>query len=197
MSHVVPCPGCDRTYPAARFAAGRSLVCTCGARVGVALRTGAGDDGAPLRFAADSMLGGLARWLRALGHDTTWEAEIADDALVRHAVAGRRALLTRDRSLAGEWWIDPLLLVHADAPLAQLAEVAARFPLRTDRLFSRCLRCNVPLEAADGADVAARVAADLQARQAVFHRCPRCTRVYWEGSHTARMRDDIAKALAT
>ena len=195
MTDPVPCPGCGRTYPAERFAAGRSLICACAARVGVPLRTGAGDHGAPLRFAADAMLGGLARWLRALGHDTTWEAEIADDEVVRRAVAGGRALLTRDRGLAAEWWIDPLLLLRADAPLAQLAETAARFPLRGDRLFSRCLRCNVPLEPAGGADVLARVPADLRARQAVFHRCPRCTRVYWEGSHTARMRDDIAAVL--
>lgn len=193
MTDPVPCPGCGRTYTPERFAAGRSLVCACGSRVGVRLHTGAGD-GAPLRFAADAMLGGLARWLRALGHDTTWEAEIADDALVRHAVAERRALLTRDHGLAAEWWIDPLLL-RADAPLAQLAEVAARFPLCSDRLFSRCLRCNVPLQFADEGDVLAHVPADVRARQTVFHRCPRCTRIYWEGSHTARMREDVAKAL--
>ncbi len=197
MTDPVPCPGCGRTYPAERFAAGRTLVCACGARVGVPLRTGAGDDGAPLRFAADAMLGGLMRWLRALGHDTTWEAEIADDELVRRAVAERRVLLTRDRGLAAAWWIRPLLLLHADAPLAQLAEVAARFSLRTDRLFSRCLRCNLPLEPAAEADVLARVPADVRARQTVFHRCRRCARLYWEGSHTARMRDDIAQALGS
>lgn len=196
MSDAVPCPGCGRGYDADRFVSGRALTCACGARVGVVRRTGFGE-AEPLRFAADSMLGGLARWLRALGHDTLWEAEIADPELVRRSLAEGRVLLTRDRALAADWWLDSLLFLHADAPLAQLAEVARRFPLRADALFSRCLRCNVPLEAADEAEVEARVPDAVREGQTEFRRCPHCTRVYWEGTHTARMRREIADALGT
>lgn len=195
MSDAVPCPGCGRDYPADRFASGRALTCACGGRVGVVRRTGSGER-EPLRFAADAMLGGLARWLRALGHDTLWEAEIADPELVRRALAEERVLLTRDRALAAEWWLDSVLFLHADAPLAQLAEVARHFPLRADALFSRCLRCNVPLEPADEDEVRARVPPAVRARQTEFRRCPCCTRIYWEGTHTARMRREIADALA-
>lgn len=194
MSDAVPCPACGRGYPADRFASGRALTCACGGRVGLVRRTRFGEAD-PLRFAADAMLGGLARWLRALGHDTLWEAEIADPELVRRALAEGRVLLTRDRALAAEWWLDSLLFLHADAPLAQLAEVARRFPLRAGALFSRCLRCNVPLEAADEADVEARVPPAVRASQTEFRRCPCCTRIYWEGTHTARMRREIAGAL--
>ena len=37
------------------------------------------------RLACDAMLGGLARWLRAAGHDTFWQEGIDDGALIHLA----------------------------------------------------------------------------------------------------------------
>ena len=52
----------------------------------------------PPRFAADAMLGRLARWLRVLGFDTAYDSAIADPELVRMAAIEERVLLTRDRT---------------------------------------------------------------------------------------------------
>ena len=52
-----------------------------------------------LRFFCDVGLGGLARWLRAAGYDTLWEAHIEDAPLVRRSLASRRVLLTTDSLL--------------------------------------------------------------------------------------------------
>jgi uncharacterized protein with PIN domain len=147
------------------------------------------------RFAADAMLGRLARWLRVLGFDTTWEAHVPDEALVRHALAERRTLLTRDRRLPEEWTRVPVFVLRAEDLRGQLAELGARFGLAARaRPFTRCNRCNEPLVPASEAEVRARVPPAVRARQRGFLCCPRCGRVYWAGSHVARMRALLAEA---
>jgi uncharacterized protein with PIN domain len=189
----IPCPGCGRGYDQARFPGGRTLTCACGTRVGRRLRV---DRGAgPPRFMVDSMLGGLARWLRALGYDAAWEAEIADPELVRRGVEEGRWILTRDRRLAEDWWIDGLLLLRSDDPLEQLREVAEAVGLSPEGIFTRCLRCNVPLRALSRKDAGERVPPAVRAEGGRLAECPACRRVYWEGSHTARMRREVERAL--
>ncbi|HEX2076123.1 MAG TPA: Mut7-C RNAse domain-containing protein [Longimicrobium sp.] len=195
MADVIPCPGCARPYDRERFAEGRAVRCTCGARVGEARETGIGRGERP-RFAADAMLGRLARWLRALGYDTGWDPHVADPVLVRRALEQRRVILTRDVPLAREWRLDNLLFIHADDPLAQLGEVAAAYPLDDARIFSLCTRCNATLHPVSAEHAGDRVPDAVHAAQAALLRCPSCERVYWEGSHTARMRDAIARILA-
>lgn len=184
----VACPGCGRLYDAALFALGRTLHCTCGARVGLPRTPLAAEPGAP-RFAADAMLGRLARWLRLLGFDTSFEAHVEDEALVRRALAERRTVLTRDRRLPEEWTLVPVFVLRAEDLRGQLGELGARFALAAHaRPFSRCNRCNAPLEPASEAHVAARVPPHVRATHRRFLRCPACGRVYWAGSHVARMR---------
>lgn len=144
---------------------------------------------------ADAMLGRLARWLRALGRDVRFDASADDDALVRIARDERRLLLTRDRRLAQRAGLDACL-VRATKPAAQLRELDDRLGLFApgwrDRLFTRCMVCNAELRPAAYRDVEdglpAEVRSDPRVRSAGFRRCPGCRRVYWEGSHTRRMR---------
>jgi uncharacterized protein with PIN domain len=189
----LPCPGCGRHYDEARFAGGRTLTCACGARVGRRLPVARG--AGPPRFQVDAMLGGLARWLRVLGYDAAWEAEIADPELVRRGVEEGRWILTRDRRLAEEWWVEGMVLPGSDDPLAQLREVAEAVELSTAGIFTRCLRCNVPLRALPPEQAGARVPPAVRARGGPLAECPACARAYWEGSHTARMRREVERAL--
>src|SRR5262245_12483752 len=48
------------------------------------------------RLACDAMLGGLARWLRAAGHDASWHDGIDDGAPGRLAQAGGWTVLSSD-----------------------------------------------------------------------------------------------------
>ena len=193
----VPCPGCGREYDVALFSFGRTIHCTCGARVGVAPRVRSHAAPGEERFIADAMLGRLARWLRILGFDTAYEPHIADAVLVRRALTEERVALTRDRALPQEWRVPRLYLVRAETTHAQLREVVSNFGLaRGVRLFTRCSHCNVPLVAASREEVDGRVPPRVAATQCRFHRCPGCERVYWRGSHAERMQRVVDRILS-
>jgi uncharacterized protein with PIN domain len=181
----VRCPGCGREYDAALFAFGRTRHCTCGARVGIEPPASA----AETRFLADAMLGRLARWLRLLGFDTAYDAAIADEDVARRALDEQRIVLTRDRALPEEWRLPRVVVLRSEATAEQLRELARHFPLRAAaRPFTRCSRCNAPLEHVAADAVAAHVPPRIVATQARFLRCRGCGHVYWEGSHVARIR---------
>lgn len=153
---------------------------------------------APLhRFAADAMLGRLARWLRVLGFDTTYDAAIADPALVRHTHEEGRILLTRDRRLLRELRPARAHEVRGEAPLVQLQALVAALALPAPAaLFTRCLVDNTalpePLPPGEGLRLvppfSREAAGDVR-------RCPTCDRLYWHGSHVRRMTAALERVL--
>ncbi len=178
----------------ALFQFGRTLDCTCGTRVGLEPRIEHASG--QLRFSADAMLGRLARWLRVMGYDTRFDAGIADADLVRSALEERRVILTRDRGIPDRWRVPRLLLLEAEAPRDQLRELARHFPLEwRGRIFTRCTRCNDPVERVSPADLVGRVPESVLQTHERFRRCPSCGRIYWDGSHAARMRRALEQML--
>jgi uncharacterized protein with PIN domain len=142
------------------------------------------------------MLGRLALWLRLLGFDTFYEAHVDDADLARRALDERRTLLTRDRALPEAWSVPDVYLVASEDARAQLQEVARRFGLAAHaRPFSRCSRCNAPLEPASLDAVRGRIPPRVAASHVAFLRCPGCRRIYWEGTHVERMRRVLEEAL--
>ena len=193
---AVPCPRCGREYDVTLFEFGRTLWCTCGSRVGLAPRERR-LAASPRRFFADAMLGRLARWLRLLGFDCAWEADIADEVLVRRALVEDRIVLTRDRSLLDEWRVSDLYRVEAEPIRDQLAEVIRRFDLAAEiQLLSRCSRCNEPLVAATPEQVALRVPPRVLDRHVDYAICPACARIYWQGTHARRIRRVVDEVVA-
>ena len=152
----------------------------------------------PARFIADAHLGGLARLLRLAGFDTLYDNHIEDAALVATAVREQRVVLTRDRELLKRRDVAEGCFVHALAPEQQAVEIIRRLGLAPHaRPFSRCLECNAALqEVVSPAAAEQRVPPAVRARHTRFSACPGCGRVYWEGSHWARMRARIDALLA-
>jgi uncharacterized protein with PIN domain len=79
----------------------------------------------------------------------------------------------------------------------QIARVVHVFPLDFRKtMFTRCSCCNaelvgpLPLR-----DVAAKVPPIVQEWRTEYYRCPRCERVYWDGTHTEHVRDFLRDAL--
>lgn len=139
-----------------------------------------------MKFVADSMLGRLAKWLRILGFDTLYSPARQDADIVRLARAERRLILTRDRAMAHRRGVRVFLL-HSDEVEKQVREVMVGLGLSPANSLSRCPECNGELEPVKKAEVKDLVPPYVYKTQRNFHRCPNCGRIYWQGTHVARI----------
>ncbi|OMC55781.1 hypothetical protein A5747_11695 [Mycobacterium sp. IS-836] len=140
------------------------------------------------RFVVDVNLGRLARLLRVLGFDAWWSSDADDAALARISLDEQRILLTRDRGLLKRRAITHGLFVHSQDPEQQALEVMRRLDLR-ERLapLTRCLHCNGALQAVDKRDVIDQLEPLTAQYYEEFSRCAGCGRIYWAGSHHAKL----------
>jgi uncharacterized protein with PIN domain len=140
------------------------------------------------RFVVDVNLGRLARLLRVLGFDVWWSSDADDATLTEVSLDEQRILLTRDRGLLKRRAITHGLFVHSQHPEEQTLEVIKRLDLR-QRLapLTRCLHCNGKLAAVSKDEVIDRLEPLTRQYYEEFSRCAECGRVYWAGSHHARL----------
>ena len=148
------------------------------------------------RFVVDTMLGRLARWLRAMGYDTLYLGQAEDRHLLHLARAEARILVTRDRMLARLAEPQSCLIRGEDVD-DQVVEAIRRLALSPDGgdWLSRCLECNTELEPRPRESVQELVPEHVFATQTDFTRCPGCGRIYWAGSHADRMVERLSRLL--
>ena len=193
---AVTCSRCGREYDITLFQFGRTIHCACGSRVGLEPRVRAVAEAGEIRFLVDAMLGRLARWLRIIGCDASFDSALSDADLARRAFEEERVVLTRDRALPEEWRIPRVLVLESELPLEQLRDVVRSYGLDwREQLFSRCSRCNVAIEPATREAIADRVPPRVLRERREFFTCPACERVYWEGSHLERMQRTLEHVL--
>ena len=141
------------------------------------------------RFVADVHLGKLARHLRMAGFDTLWDNNWDDDAIVTLAGVQRRTILTRDKGMLRRREVERGYFVRATDSELQLAEVLRVLQLESRMApFTRCRECNTLLDDVEKATVIDRLPEKVRDHSERFKRCPGCDRVYWEGTHFARMK---------
>lgn len=152
-------------------------------------------------FVLDVHLGALARYLRLCGFDTLYRNDYEDEELARISATQNRILLTRDRNLLKRGIITHGYCVRHDAPREQLGEIFRRFDLMdATEPFTRCARCNGPLEDVDKAGVVHRLEPLTRKHYDRFRQCTECGRLYWRGSHVASMKariDELFTVLDT
>jgi uncharacterized protein with PIN domain len=142
-----------------------------------------------MRFVADVMLGRLARWLRMMGHDVLYSNRYRDDELARIADTEDRILLTRDRGLLARYRVNRAVLVTSVRLSGQLRELRDGIGLTCGaEAFSRCTRCNAPVEEISREEARGEVPPYVQRNAPAFFRCHGCGKVYWPGSHVRRMK---------
>jgi len=147
---------------------------------------------APLKLLADCMLGRLAKWLRLLGYDTAYENDASDSHLAHRARAEERVLLTCDHELAARRGLRTLL-IESETLEEKVQEVRDALGPPLDSALSRCSVCNGVLEAVALAEIADRAPPYVLRTQTEFRRCSGCGKVYWPGTHTQRIHEQIEK----
>jgi len=128
----------------------------------------------------------LGKYLRVLGLDAAWDLRLRTHELIQRANREGRVFLTRNRRLPDQYpRPEQLMLLQATDPVQQLAQVTVAFSLDARAaLFTKCIRCNVPLNAvADKAQIRERVHPNVYNRHESFFACPSCGTVFWRGSH--------------
>ncbi|SRR5439155_3244708 len=149
-----------------------------------------------IRFAADRMLGRLARTLRLLGYDTVYSPQITTPELEELARTSDRVVLTRGRvenRFAAE---TKALSLVSDSPPEQLREIIRRFGLDTQAgLWTRCTLCNSPIGRVEKAEIKSEVKPRVFELYEQFYRCSGCGHIYWQGSHTDRIRRNLQSLL--
>jgi uncharacterized protein len=153
------------------------------------------------RFFCDAMLGGLSRWLRALGYEADFEHGIDDGELVERAAARNAIILSSDQPLfdrkritSGE--VRALFVPRHEPVIDQAVFVLSR--LRLSVLPVRCMECGGALRDAPRDEVESLVPPGALAAFHEFLRCVRCERVYWHGTHWVKIdatRERVVRML--
>jgi len=148
-----------------------------------------------MKFLVDQPLMGLAKWLRLGGFDAAVERFSPDESNLPPPETGRY-LLTRQAKYRGRPR-DDLLILEANDPKGQLAEVFRRLHLSRQDLapVSRCGECNDLLAPIPREQALGLVPDHVFQTQAEFFQCPRCGRVYWPGSHQARIWAELDQVI--
>ena len=136
------------------------------------------------------MCGGLARWLRVLGVDTSYTPGIEDGVLVAQAAAEGRVVVSSDHKLFERRVFttseQPGLLMPVGLKLReQLVFVVRRLALSPG--LPRCTCCNGVLRPVTRAAVGDVVPARSLVWVRDFFRCADCEHVFWEGTHWRRI----------
>ncbi len=140
------------------------------------------------RFIADVHLGSLARYLRLLGFDTTWERDLADDAIIEIAAREGRIILTRDKGILKNGRVTHGYWLRSTETMQQVEEVIRSLHLaRRLSPYTRCMECNEDLESIRRRDAVGSVPLQVFIVYREFKRCTNCRRVYWRGSHLRRL----------
>ncbi len=143
-------------------------------------------------FAADRTLGKLAKWLRILGFDTTFELDVSAERFYTQ-LEKNRIVLTRNEKIKKKFRDDKLIFITSNHLDEQLKQVIAEIGIRPadTRPFSMCIHCNAPIVDVGLNEISGRVPDYIQETHNEFHTCLKCKRIFWPGSHTKRSMERI------
>ncbi|MFD2245376.1 Mut7-C ubiquitin/RNAse domain-containing protein [Pontibacter ruber] len=145
-------------------------------------------------FILDVHLGKLARGMRMLGFDTTYENSFSDKTIVEIAVTENRIVLTRDVDLLKNKAIERGYWLRSQHAEEQLTEVIRYFGLAGKlRPFARCIVCNGSIAAVPKEEVWDVLPPKTKLYFDEFFKCTSCSRVYWKGSHYEHMLQFIER----
>jgi len=144
------------------------------------------------------MLGGLARWLRAIGYDAAFEYGIDDADLIDRAAADGRTILSSDGGL-----FERNVLKNGDVPSLYVPQQLGRLEqlrfvvdaLDLTRRLARCMACGGEL-----AEVPKHTVMDEAPPLAFrncerFWRCQSCGKLLWRGTHWQKIERRLSEIV--
>jgi len=147
-------------------------------------------------FFCDAGLGGLARWLRAAGHEALWEAGIDDDELLRRARQISATILTTDSMLMERrllrdriipaFWLPPTLQIAE-----QLKLVFREFGLKVGE--PRCMSCGGELRRVEKEALKERIPPKTYRWLDEYFVCSGCDKLFWKGTHWERIEKGLGR----
>lgn len=151
-------------------------------------------DEATVRFALDSSLGSLAKWLRILGFDSVYVPGIPSKLSLFYGTEDR-IILTRTRRIQDQNPGRHLLFIRHNDLRDQLIQVISDLKLDFSDVkpFSRCIRCNSPVHEISKEQIRSFVPDYVYEKGYSFNKCPACERIYWAGSHFQRVTDIVTE----
>ncbi len=150
-----------------------------------------------IRFAADRMLGRLAKMLRLLGYDTLYSPNLTATQLEEVARREERILLTRGSIKKRFPGFQNVLALKSDYPPEQIREAVQHFGLDAKSgLWTRCTLCNAEIQKVEKRAVESRVEPKVFQIYQEFFRCSGCGHIYWRGSHVERILKNLSLVLS-
>ena len=144
-----------------------------------------------VKFAADRMLGKLAKWLRIIGQDVAYGSHLAGYGLIRTARKEGRLILTRDLGIRKKGPPD-YLFIESTQFREQLKQVMDAYGLDpVKNAFTRCVECNDLLESIPKDTVEKKVPPYVFSTQEKFSFCRHCQRIYWPATHQQKMLEEL------
>ena len=144
-------------------------------------------------FIADTMLTGLARWLRILGIQTWYFQEIQD---VTELLQTDPSIIFLSSSVAHIKQLNPThyYLITEDLIERQLHKINEQFGIfQKIDLLSLCTKCNVTVKNVTKKEVLEKIPPNVTTNFDQFWKCPECQRIYWNGGHVLRLREKLAR----
>jgi uncharacterized protein with PIN domain len=148
----------------------------------------------PDRFVTDSSLDFVARRLRFLGYDVTTLRGARLEELFDRAGRDGAIVLSRSARHPRRWGAIPLVVLDGADPAAAVRGVASRYTA-VGAPFSRCPACNVGLRARHPIEARGEIPGRVLRTVRTVSGCPHCGKWYWDGTHVARIRAWLERAL--
>jgi len=149
---------------------------------------------APARFITDSSLDELARRLRFLGYDIVTLAGARLEELFQAARRDGRTVMTLSARHPRRYSDVQAIVLRGEEPDVGLRQIVGAHEA-TGPPFSRCPRCNAVLQRRHAVEARGEVPGRVLRSIEWLHHCPECGKWYWEGSHVARLRESLGRAI--
>lgn len=146
-------------------------------------------------FALDAHLGKLARWLRMLGHNVTYNPKVTDSNLLEEGRIQNRIIVTRDKELfqkAIKTNLNAILLKN-EKITKQLKEIASHLKISLELNPKRCSICNGTLVKVSKRSLTQKVPERTLKTYNEFWECKNCGKIFWPGIHWKNISKTLQK----